>query len=60
MTGTPEDKFVIKLHRTYNKNSKTGAINQELFQINDLTDNTEFEKIIEFPQEVEVKTEENE
>jgi hypothetical protein len=30
-----------------------------LFQLNDLNGNIDFEKIIEFPQEVEVKKEEN-
>lgn len=66
--GTPEGGEIIKLHRPYNKDCQDGSITKELFQLNDLNKNIEFEKIIGYPQDkdedapedVEQKQKENE
>lgn len=43
----PKDKKVIKLERPYNKESQVGEI-ENILQINDLNDNKDFEKIINY------------
>lgn len=55
-SGTPEGKFLIKIHRPYNVKCQEGSIKEEILQINDLNGNTDFEKIIKYIP----KTEENE
>jgi hypothetical protein len=44
--GTPWFKKLIKIKRPYNENIKAGSL--EVLQINDLTDNKNFEKIIKY------------
>jgi hypothetical protein len=44
--GTPWFKKLIKIKRPYNENIKAGLL--EVLQINDLTDNKDFEKIIKY------------
>jgi hypothetical protein len=44
--GTPWGRKLIKINRPYNENIKTGSL--EVLQINDLTNNKEFEKIIKY------------
>jgi len=53
----PEDKKIIILKRPYNADEKGCALGGELFQINDLFENEEFEKIIGFNKENEKKDE---
>lgn len=50
-SGIPEGKKLIKLSRPYNKESQNGSINKEFLQINDIIDDSEFEKIINYPQD---------
>jgi hypothetical protein len=50
ITTDPEllvNKNVIKLLRPYNESSYTGVITP-VFQLNDLTENKEFEKLIKY------------
>ena len=53
--GIEGDKHVIKLKRPYNEDCQDGRI-PDLLQLNDLFENKEFEKIINYNS----KTEENE
>lgn len=49
--GVPEGKKVVKLHRPYNEECQAGSIGKDVLQLNDLTANPEFEKIIGYPKD---------
>lgn len=47
-SGIPEGKNLIKLSRPYNKTCQDGSLKSEILQINDLTNNEEFQKLINY------------
>lgn len=49
--GTPEGKYVVKILRPYNKDCQDGSLGRrgkDVIQLNDLTDNKKFQKIIKY------------